>query len=1197
MRLRKKFVEVPSDVIEQKWKHINESIANVTGGMLNIRFSDPGSFYLTLHSSSDPAFIATAPPIVYGNTSLLTQHCKNEIVLKDDNEGVIHIGKPTPYYTVAGVISMNGGKGLTLPPHALLENTFASWTIQMWIYLMEDSTGQHRALFFKGPNPNDGHRTPSVWLNPHSRHLSLRMSTTTNLDTERQTPNELSLRTWTLLTFVFHNRSSVNGQLNHDAKSKAIVIPPVGEGSESSLVTPLNGDQDRNDRRKDNLAGDGAYSVYIYFNDLLELNVSYASEVLPNNGNLYLGKDPWFTGAKAMIGKIKLYNLRLSSYAIRKSFLESSFHNFQTYDEGVGVRSTKLQFEKSNPFTSKAALDVLAAVTIGEDIKLQLEGDVKAKQDCKESSKRQCDDTTSALDARYGIKSSDSFIGEQSLKDLYTMGNTMKLTMAEADDDAKTLYDEAKLLITKCEELARALDLLEAAGNLNHAEALYLGASLLLHGANAHAGDDSKCSELSMGALFNHADILDKSIEQLRGKLFGASEIEASSKRAYRLLLKAARLGSGDALWLLGVMHSSGLGIGGSENTDISPDGMEIFLRPDYETYATALYHLAALHDNTNAQLALAHRYQNGIGVEADCESAAFYYDIVSQKALEEHHSGGQEQIHSHKRLTLETEEHIDEGELGDEDERIEMQRLRAEQGHVPSMLAMGDLNYYGARGLARNQVEAQRWYRMAGSAPHNNANGQIGVGNMLLKGEGIDKNVTDAIIWYEKAAAQNHTRALNGLGFIYFVGGDVPQNQTKGYEYFKRAADKGDAGDSLFNAAHCLYEGQGVEQDVAAAIALFRRASQDFGHFPSVCKMGAIALMDKTHGRQCRVAVDYLRPAAHHGSWGNVVRRGFNNFLIKDYERSLIRYLEGSEMGYEVAQSNAAYILDRLYVDENSIAGRDANVDQGVATNDDHAKKNLQQLALFFYQKARKQGNHNHDLRLGDYYYYGMGGLKKNLTIAADYYRKASANGNAQGAYSLATMYERAEILAGGIVNDNSYKSPGVAEKRLAKKYFQRTLDLSPTSEVEVVVQLALSRMQWNDAVRKMFDRSTPWITKSMYKAFVGLTILIALVIVLLQSLFQRWRSNNMSNNEECDNSVHNGLENSSNIMDATTNNNPRREEEHSGSNARAASGDEMQVMLEYLKSLQNYKKLCAAVFLQRWFRKMQRKRSKRDK
>ena len=68
-------------------------------------------------------------------------------------------------------------------------------------------------------------------------------------------------------------------------------------------------------------------------------------------------------------------------------------------------------------------------------------------------------------------------------------------------------------------------------------------------------------------------------------------------------------------------------------------------------------------------------------------------------------------------------------------------------------------------------------------------------------------------------------------------------------------------------------------------------------------------------------------------------------------------------------------------------------------------------------------------------------------------------------------TMYERAEILAGGIVNDNSYKSPGVAENDL-QKYFQRTLDLSPHLKLRCLI--GVSRMQWNDAVRKMFDRST---------------------------------------------------------------------------------------------------------------------------
>ena len=972
------------------------------------------------------------------------------------------------------------------------------------------------------------------------------------------------------------------------------------------------------------------YSVYIYFNDRLQVNVTYKSRVLANDGHLYIGKDPWFQGAKSMIGDLKIYNRQLSYLEIRNNFMKTTFYsntnsagkeingdhnnicsnvikgdhedNCVEKDISDNIRHAK---EEKEVFSSTIPLKVVSSLTMDENKKEIIESNPLSASNSRLNNQQiQASSTTKTY----------------LLDELHSLGNTMALSLSEVDEDAKTLYDEANVLISKCEEIPRAIDLLEAAGRLNHAEALYLGASLLLHGANAHADDNSKCSELSMGALFNHAQILDDTIDQVTGKLFGKSEIEASSKRAYRLLLKAARLGSGNAFWLLGVMHSSGLGIGGSENTEIRNGGAEIALKRNHETYATSLYHLAALHGNTKAQLALAHRYHKGIGVEADCESAAFYYDLVAQKALEEHHSGGQEQIHSHNRLTLETEEHIEEGELGDQDKRIELQILKAEQGDVPSMLAMGDLYYYGAHGLARDQAAAHRWYRTAGSAPHNNPHGQVGVGNMLLKGEGVKKNTTDAIIWYEKAGAQNDTRALNGLGFIYFVGGDVPQNQTKGYEYFKRAADKGDAGDSLFNAAHCLYEGQGVEKDVPAAIALFRRAGQEFGHFPSVCKMGVIAMMDESHGRHCNIAVDYLRPAAHHGSWGNVVRRGFNNFLIKDYERSLIRYFDGSEMGYEVAQSNAAYILDRVYVSDKSLAGREINEEENnipavagssgaFITKNKRSTENLQRLALHFYLKARKLGNYNHDLRLGDYYYYGMGGIEKNLTMAAKYYRKSSANGNTQGAYSLATMYERGEILAGGITNSELPPIPGVAELRLAKKYFKRTLDLSPTLEVEVVVQLALSRMEWNDFIRKLFDPSTPWITRSMYKAIAGISILFFFTVIIVKLVYDRCQAaRNIENDNRSDDSNDNNQavteviqddnsEEITNRSSATSSTDEEKPDESNNSTAVSSptttnNTTDLNVMLEYLQSLQNYKRLCAVVYLQRWYRKVLRKK-----
>ena len=46
----------------------------------------------------------------------------------------------------------------------------------LWIMLLEDATGAHRSLFYKGIG-ND-HRTPSIWLLPSTNQLSFQLSTT-----------------------------------------------------------------------------------------------------------------------------------------------------------------------------------------------------------------------------------------------------------------------------------------------------------------------------------------------------------------------------------------------------------------------------------------------------------------------------------------------------------------------------------------------------------------------------------------------------------------------------------------------------------------------------------------------------------------------------------------------------------------------------------------------------------------------------------------------------------------------------------------------------------------------------------------------------------------------------------------------------------------------------------------------------------
>lgn len=63
----------------------------------------------------------------------------------------------------------------------------------------------------------------------------------------------------------------------------------------------------------------------------------------------------------------------------------------------------------------------------------------------------------------------------------------------------------------------------------------------------------------------------------------------------------------------------------------------------------------------------------------------------------------------------------VELGNMGDEDENIQLEMVRAAEGNVPSMITMGDINYFGARGVARDQSEALRYYEQAAAAhdPH----------------------------------------------------------------------------------------------------------------------------------------------------------------------------------------------------------------------------------------------------------------------------------------------------------------------------------------------------------------------------------------------------------------------------------------------------------------------------------------------
>jgi TPR repeat protein len=73
-----------------------------------------------------------------------------------------------------------------------------------------------------------------------------------------------------------------------------------------------------------------------------------------------------------------------------------------------------------------------------------------------------------------------------------------------------------------------------------------------------------------------------------------------------------------------------------------------------------------------------------------------------------------------------------------------------------------------------------------AGSAEARNE-----VGVRYFRGQGVSKDYTEAVKWFQKAAGQGHAKAQFNLGLMYDLGRGVPKNYVKAAEWYRMAAEK----------------------------------------------------------------------------------------------------------------------------------------------------------------------------------------------------------------------------------------------------------------------------------------------------------------------------------------------------------------------------------------------------------------------
>lgn len=260
----------------------------------------------------------------------------------------------------------------------------------------------------------------------------------------------------------------------------------------------------------------------------------------------------------------------------------------------------------------------------------------------------------------------------------------------------------------------------------------------------------------------------------------------------------------------------------------------------------------------------------------------------------------------------------------------------------------------------------------------------------------------------------------------MYLQGKGVPKDTEKALKYFTQAADQGWV-DGQLQLGNMYYSGIGVKRDFKLANKYFNLASQS-GHVLAFYNLGQMHASGVGMMRSCPTAVELFKNVAERGKWAERLMVAYHDYRAYKFDEAFMQYSLLAELGYEVAQSNAAFLLDR-------------NEIKMFTNRQEDLVRALQQ-----WGRAAGQGYSAAQVKLGDYHYYGLGTGVIDYETAASHYRMASEQQhNAQAMFNLAYMHEQ-----------------GLGMKKdihLAKRFYDQAAETN--ADAKIPVALALLKLQ----------------------------------------------------------------------------------------------------------------------------------------
>lgn len=217
---------------------------------------------------------------------------------------------------------------------------------------------------------------------------------------------------------------------------------------------------------------------------------------------------------------------------------------------------------------------------------------------------------------------------------------------------------------------------------------------------------------------------------------------------------------------------------------------------------------------------------------------------------------------------------------------QVEGEKLKrsALAGEVSAQLLVGDM-YANGDGVPKNLKEALKWYQLA--AEQGNAKAQTTLGSMYHLGTFIEdpklpptpprfnlvpQDYKEAARWYRLAAEQGYLPAELNLAAMYNAGQGVSQNDKESLKWYRLAAEQGDVtAQRTLGTLH--YQGLRVRQDYKEASKWFQMAAEQ-GDVAVQYDLGVMYEKGQGFKRDYEQAHMWLNLAAANGHQQAAIRR-----------------------------------------------------------------------------------------------------------------------------------------------------------------------------------------------------------------------------------------------------------------------------------------------------------------------------------